>query len=67
MNGAVVVTVSGGQHLTCPNMPNASAAELPPRAGDGLDALETALRTRARTGHDVHGVIHHSDAGSEGG
>ena len=25
-----------------------------------------ALWTRARMGHDVNGVIHHSDAGSEG-
>ena len=30
-----------------------------------LDALEMALWTRARAGHDVTGVIHHSDAGSQ--
>ncbi len=30
-----------------------------------LDALEMALWTRARTEHDVAGVIHHSDAGSQ--
>lgn len=29
-----------------------------------LDALEMALWTRARAGHDVRGVVHHSDAGS---
>jgi putative transposase len=32
-----------------------------------LAALEMALDARARTGHDVTGVVHHSDAGSEGG
>jgi putative transposase len=31
-----------------------------------LDALEMALWTRARAGHEVDGVIHHSDAGSQG-
>jgi putative transposase len=30
-----------------------------------LDALEMALWTRARTGDDVTGLIHHSDAGSQ--
>ena len=30
-----------------------------------LDALEMALWTRARTGEDVTGLIHHSDAGSQ--
>lgn len=30
-----------------------------------LAALEMALHTRARAGHDVTGVVHHSDAGSE--
>jgi putative transposase len=30
-----------------------------------LAALEMALHTRARTGHDPTGVVHHSDAGSE--
>jgi putative transposase len=30
-----------------------------------LDALEMALWTRARAGHGVEGVIHHSDAGSQ--
>jgi putative transposase len=30
-----------------------------------LDALEMALWTRARAGHDTAGVIHHSDAGSQ--
>ncbi len=30
-----------------------------------LDALEMALWTRARAGHEVDGVIHHSDAGSQ--
>jgi len=40
---------------TAPSMPT----ELP------LDALEMALWTRARGGHDVTGVIHHSDAGSQ--
>jgi putative transposase len=30
-----------------------------------LDALEMALWTRARTGEDVSGLIHHSDAGSQ--
>jgi len=29
------------------------------------DALEMALWTRARAGHDVRGVVHHSDAGSQ--
>ncbi len=32
-----------------------------------LDALEMALWTRARTGEDVGGLVHHSDAGSQGG
>jgi putative transposase len=32
-----------------------------------LDALEMALWVRAQTGADVTGVIHHSDAGSQGG
>jgi putative transposase len=30
-----------------------------------LAALEMALYSRARAGHDVDGVVHHSDAGSE--
>lgn len=30
-----------------------------------LAALEMALYTRARAGHDVAGLVHHSDAGSE--
>ena len=30
-----------------------------------LDALEMALWVRGRAGHDVTGVIHHSDAGSQ--
>jgi putative transposase len=30
-----------------------------------LDALEMALWVRDRAGHDVAGVIHHSDAGSQ--
>jgi putative transposase len=30
-----------------------------------LDALEMALWTRERAGHDVTGVVHHSDAGSQ--
>jgi putative transposase len=30
-----------------------------------LDALEMALWTRQRTGEDVAGLIHHSDAGSQ--
>jgi putative transposase len=30
-----------------------------------LDALEMALWIRARTGESVHGLIHHSDAGSQ--
>ena len=32
-----------------------------------LDALEMALWNRARAGHDVNGLVHHSDAGSQGG
>ncbi len=40
---------------TAPTMPT----ELP------LDALEMALWTRTRAGQDVHGVVHHSDAGSQ--
>jgi len=32
-----------------------------------LDALEMALWNRARAGHDVDGLVHHSDAGSQGG
>ena len=32
-----------------------------------LDALEMALWNRARAGHDVGGLVHHSDAGSQGG
>jgi len=31
-----------------------------------LDALEMALWTRSRAGQDVTGVVHHSDAGSQG-
>ena len=31
-----------------------------------LDALEMALYTRTRSGQEVAGVIHHSDAGSQG-
>jgi putative transposase len=31
-----------------------------------LDALEMALRTRARVGQDTDGLVHHSDAGSQG-
>jgi putative transposase len=30
-----------------------------------LDALEMALWTRGRDGHDPAGVVHHSDAGSQ--
>jgi putative transposase len=30
-----------------------------------LDALEMALWNRARAGHDVGGLVHHSDAGSQ--
>ena len=30
-----------------------------------LDALEMALWNRARAGHDVDGLVHHSDAGSQ--
>lgn len=30
-----------------------------------LDALEMALWTRARTGENIVGLIHHSDAGSQ--
>jgi putative transposase len=30
-----------------------------------LDALEMALWTRSRAGHDTAGVVHHSDAGSQ--
>jgi putative transposase len=30
-----------------------------------LDALEIALWTRDRAGHDIKGVIHHSDAGAQ--
>ncbi len=30
-----------------------------------LDALEMALWTRDRAGHDISGVIHHSDAGAQ--
>ena len=32
-----------------------------------LDALEMALWTRARAGEQVTGLVHHSDAGSQGG
>jgi putative transposase len=32
-----------------------------------LDALDMALWHRGRAGHDVTGVVHHSDAGSQGG
>jgi hypothetical protein len=32
-----------------------------------LDALEMALWVRRRVGQDVAGVVHHSDAGSQGG
>ncbi|MFC8502629.1 IS3 family transposase, partial [Pedococcus sp. NPDC057267] len=32
-----------------------------------LDALEMALWVRQRAGQDVTGVVHHSDAGSQGG
>jgi putative transposase len=42
---------------TAPSMPT----DLP------LDALEMALWTRERAGHEVTGVIQHSDAGSQGG
>jgi putative transposase len=30
-----------------------------------LDALEMALYTRTRSGDDIAGVVHHSDAGSQ--
>lgn len=30
-----------------------------------LDALEMALWNRARAGHDVNGLVHHSDAGTQ--
>jgi len=30
-----------------------------------LDALEMALWTRADADHSVHGLVHHSDAGSQ--
>lgn len=30
-----------------------------------LDALEMALWVRARSGHDINGVVHHSDAGTQ--
>ena len=30
-----------------------------------LDALEMALWHPGRAGHDVHGLVHHSDAGSQ--
>jgi putative transposase len=29
-----------------------------------LDALEMAIWQRRRTGHDLRGLVHHSDAGS---
>ncbi len=32
-----------------------------------LDALEMALWVRSRAGQDVTGLVHHSDAGSQGG
>ena len=32
-----------------------------------LDALEMALDLRARRDEDVTGLVHHSDAGSQGG
>ncbi len=32
-----------------------------------LDALEMALWNRKRLGHIVSGLIHHSDAGAQGG
>lgn len=32
-----------------------------------LDALELALWRRSRHGADLDGLIHHSDAGSQGG
>ncbi len=32
-----------------------------------LDALDMALWHRGRAGHDVTGLVHHSDAGSQGG
>ena len=32
-----------------------------------LDALEMAIWQRRRTGHDLRGLVHHSDAGSQGG
>jgi hypothetical protein len=32
-----------------------------------LDALEMALWTRASAGQDIDGLVHHSDAGSQGG
>jgi putative transposase len=30
-----------------------------------LDALEMGIWQRRRTGHDLHGLVHHSDAGSQ--
>ncbi len=32
-----------------------------------LDALEMGIWTRRRAGHDVTGLVHHSDKGSQGG
>jgi putative transposase len=40
-----------------------TAASMP--TGLPLDALEMAIWTRSRTGASVHGVVHHSDAGSQ--
>lgn len=40
-----------------------TAAQMPTELP--LDALEMALWTRARTGDDTRGVVHHSDAGSQ--
>jgi putative transposase len=30
-----------------------------------LDALEMGIWQRRRTGHDLQGLVHHSDAGSQ--
>jgi putative transposase len=32
-----------------------------------LDALEMGIWQRQRAGHDLQGLVHHSDAGSQGG
>ncbi|MFL5913626.1 MAG: IS3 family transposase [Gaiellaceae bacterium] len=42
-----------------------TAASMP--TGLPLDALEMALWTRARSGDTVDGLVHHSDAGAQGG